>query len=85
MERVAMACLHAPSADAYRKLFLVSQKKVEELQSFIKDRLGSEPNLSESGGNAGNLMPDAQMQEDLKKPFTDVFLREYHKSQARNR
>jgi hypothetical protein len=85
MDKVALACLLAPTADAYRKLFIKSQKKLGELQKIINERMGGEPNLSESGGNSGNLMPDSQMKEDLKKPFADVFLREFHKSQARAR
>lgn len=84
MEKVALACAMAPTADAYRKLFLTSQKKVTELQQFIKERIGNEPNLSESGGNAGGG-PSGSMQEDLKKPFADVFLREFHRAQGRNR
>ena len=84
MNKVALACLLAPAADAYRKLFLKSQQKVGELNKIIKDRLGGEPTLSESGGNAGSLLPEAQMQEDLKKPFDQVFLREFHKAQGRS-
>jgi hypothetical protein len=85
LDRVALACLLAPAADAYRKLFLTSQKKVSELQKIIKDRFGNEPNLSESSGNAGDLTPESQIKDDLKKPFNQVFLREFHKAQARNR
>lgn len=85
MDKVALACLLAPTADAYRKLFIKSQQKVSELNKIIRERLGNEPTLSESGGNAGNLTPDGQFQEDLKKPFSQVFLREYHKARERNR
>lgn len=85
MDKVALACLLAPTADAYRKLFIKSQQKVSELNKIIRERLGNEPTLSESSGNAGSLTPDGQMQEDLKKPFSQVFLREFHKAQARNR
>jgi hypothetical protein len=84
MDKVALACVLAPTADAYRKLFLTSQKKVTELQQFIKERIGNEPNLSESSGNAGGG-PAGSMSEDLKKPFADVFLREFHRAQSRNR
>jgi len=85
LDRVALACLLAPAADAYRKLFLASQKKVTELQKLVNDRFGNEPNLSESPGNAGNLTPSGQFNEDLKKPFADVFLREFHKARAKSR
>ena len=85
MDKVALACLLAPTADAYRKLFIKSQQKVSELNKIIRERIGGEPSLHESGGNAGNLTPDGQMQDDLKKPFTQVFLREFHKSQVQNR
>jgi hypothetical protein len=83
LDRVAYACLLAPAADAYRSLFIKSQKKVGELQKFIKDRIGSEPTLSESGGNVASGSPE--MKDDLKKPFVDVFLREFHRSQQKNR
>jgi hypothetical protein len=83
LDRVAYACLLAPAADAYRSLFIKSQKKVTDLQKFIKDRIGSEPTLSESGGNIASGSPE--MKDDLKKPFVDVFLREFHRSQNRNR
>lgn len=83
LDRVALACLLAPAADTYRKLFLTAQKKVGDLQKIINDRLGGEPNLSESAGSS--FTAESQMKEDLKKPFADVFLREFHKSQARSR
>ena len=83
LDRVALACLLAPAADTYRKLFLTAQKKVGDLQKIINDRLGGEPNLSESAGSA--FTAESQMQDDLKKPFADVFLREFHKSQSQRR
>lgn len=83
LDRVALACLLAPAADTYRKLFLTAQKKVSDLQKIINDRMGGEPNLSESAGNA--FTAESQMKEDLKKPFSDVFLREFHRAQGRNR
>jgi len=85
MERVALACLLAPSADVYRKLWMATQKRVGELQKLINERMGGEPTLSESGGDGGNLMPEQKMQDDLKRPFSEVFLREFHKAQARSR
>jgi len=83
MNKVAMACILAPAADAYRKLWVNSQKKIGELQKIIKDRIGNEPNLSESGGSQGIPSVDAQFKADLSQPFEKVFLREFHKSQAR--
>jgi len=85
MNRVAVACLLAPAADVYRKLWMAAQKKAIDLQKVIDDRFGNEPTLSESPGNAANLVPEKQMQEDLKRPFSEVFLREFHKAQARSR
>jgi hypothetical protein len=85
LNRVAMACLLAPAAAAYRKLWMNSQKQIGKLQKIIKDRIGSEPVITESGGPGSALLPDQQMKEDLKRPFTEVFLREFHKSQARSR
>lgn len=84
MSKVAMACLLAPAADAYRTLFLKSQKKVSELQKLINDRIGGEPNLTESAGKH-TMMPDEQLKDDLKRPFADVFLREFHRSQSQRR
>jgi hypothetical protein len=83
LDRVALACLLAPAADTYRKMFLASQKKVADLQKLVNDRLGGEPNLSESAGSS--LTPESQVNEDLKKPFADVFLREFHRSQSQRR
>jgi hypothetical protein len=85
MSRVAMACLLAPTADVYRKLWMVAQKKANELQQVIDERIGNEPVLSESPGNAGKLVPEQQTQEDLKRPFHEVFLREFHRARERNR
>lgn len=85
LNRVAMACLLAPTADVYRKLFLRSQKKVGELQKLINERISSEPNLTERGGPGNMQTPDAQLKDDLNRPFSEVFLREFHKAQARNR
>jgi hypothetical protein len=83
MNKVAMACILAPAADAYRKLWMNSQKKIGELQKIIKDKIGNEPNLSESSGSQGIPNNDAQLKADLNRPFLEVFLREFHKSQAR--
>lgn len=83
MEKVAVACLLAPAADAYRKLWLNSQKKIGQLQKIINDKIGNEPNLSESSGSQTIPTGDQQFKDDLSKPFVDVFLREFHKSRAR--
>lgn len=85
MNKVALACLLAPTADAYRKLFIKSQQQLAQANKIIRERIGGEPNLSESAGNAGNLTPDAQFQDDLKKPFSQVFLREFHRARAGQR
>lgn len=85
LNRVAVACLLAPAADAYRKLWLNSQKTISELKKVISERISSEPNLTENGGPGSGLPPDRQIQEDLKKPFADVFLREFHKAQSGSR
>ena len=83
MDKVALACLLAPAADAYRQLFVRSQQQLTKLQKMFKERIGNEPNLSESSGNANSFAPESQLKEDLKKPFTDVFLREFHRSRGR--
>lgn len=85
LNKMAYACLLAPAADAYRNLFMKAQKRVAELNQIIKEKGWNEPVLSESGGNAAHLTNEAQTAEDLKKPFAQVFLREFHKSQARTR
>jgi hypothetical protein len=85
MARVAYACLLAPAADAYRKLFLSTHKENQKLRKIIDQKIGGEPYLGESSGNAASLTPDSQMKEDLKQPFDKVFLREFHKLQAKGR
>lgn len=85
LNKVAFACLLAPAADAYRNLFMKSQKQVAELRQIIKEKGWSEPNLSESSGNAGNLTPERQLSSDLKRPFSEVFLDEFHRQQQKNR
>lgn len=85
MRKMAMAALLAPAADAYRKMWLSERAAHAKSKKIIQERLGAEPSLSESGGGDRNSTPEGQFQEDLKKPFADVFLREFHKAQARNR
>jgi len=77
MEKVAFAMRLAPMVDPYRKLWLTTRAELVKAQQIIKDKFGSEPNLSESGGNTRNGIPTTE--EDLSKPFDQVFLREYHK------
>lgn len=85
LNRVAMACILAPTADVYRKLFIQSQKKLGELQKLVNDRISSEPNLSEHGGPGSLKTSEAQLKADLNEPFSKVFLREFHKAQAQSR
>lgn len=85
MEKVAMACVLAPAADAYRKLWLTSQKKIGELQKIINEKIGNEPNLSESSGSQSIPSTDQQLKDDLNRPFHEVFLREFHRAQSRSR
>jgi hypothetical protein len=85
MNKVALACLLAPTAEVFRKLWINSQKKIGQLQKIIDERIGNEPDLSESGGSQAMPTSEAQMREDLRRPFHEAFLREFHRSQARNR
>lgn len=85
MNRVAMACLLAPAADTYRKLWINSQKKIGQLQKVINERIGNEPTLTESGGHHRIVPPDQQLADDLKRPFNEVFLREFHRQQGLGR
>jgi hypothetical protein len=85
LNKVAYACLLAPAADAYRNLFMKAQKQVAELKQVIKEKGWQEPTLSESSGNASHLTSESQLQADLKRPFNEVFLREFHRNQQRGR
>jgi len=85
MERVALACILAPAAESYRNLWINSQKKIGELQRIIAERINNEPNLSESSGSGTLPSSEAQLRDDLKKPFAEVFLREFHRQQAQSR
>jgi len=80
MGRMAMACVLAPMADTYRKLWLTERAKNQKMDTTMKERFGSEPTLSESGGNAQG---PSSYQEDMKKPFSEIFLRELHKQAGR--
>lgn len=72
MQKVAYACALAPMADVYRKLWLTTRAELAKKDGIIKEKFGSEPNMSESGGNVRNGTPS--LEEDLKKPIGDVFL-----------
>jgi len=85
MEKVAFACLLAPAADAYRNLFMKAQKEVAQLKQVIRDKGWTEPNLSESSGNAASRPPEQQLKQDLNRPFNEVFLEEFHRQQGRSR
>jgi hypothetical protein len=80
MKKVAKAVILAPAVDAYRKMWMEERKARLKSDRIIRERLGSEPTMSESGGNTNG---SSSTQEDLKKPFADVFLREFHKAQSR--
>jgi len=83
MGKVAIAMRLAPMVDVYRKLWLATRQELGKKESIIKEKFGSEPNLSESGGNIrGN---GASLDEDLKKPFADVFLKKFHELRATGR
>ena len=84
MKRMAYACALAPLADVYRKLWLTERAAKQKVEGTLKDRFGAEPSLSESSGGSDHS-PPAQMAADLKRPFSEVFLREFHRAQAGNR
>jgi hypothetical protein len=80
LNKMAYACALAPMADIYRKMWLQSREELSKRDKIISDHYASEPTISDSGGNITG-MPN--MQEDLKKPFADVFLRELRKAASR--
>jgi hypothetical protein len=82
MRKMAMAVLMAPMADVYRKLWMQERANNAKNNDMIKERYGAEPYIGSGGGNNGS--PDLQMKEDLKRPFNEVFLREFHRAKARN-
>ena len=84
MKRMAFACALAPLADVYRKLWLTERAGKHKAETTLRDKFGSEPSLSESPGSKDHS-PPAQLQEDLRRPFSEIFLREFHRSQARSR
>jgi hypothetical protein len=76
MDKLAYASLMAPMADAYRKLWLQERTERQKTDRTLKERFGSEPTLSESGGNVRGGQPNSK--EDMKKPFSDLFIRTLH-------
>lgn len=84
MGKMAMAAVLAPMADAYRKLWLGERASHQKTKSVLKERFGSEPTLT-SGGGSGDNAPEVKSQQDLNRPFSEVFLEEFHRQQNRNR
>lgn len=78
MGKMAMASILAPMADAYRKLWLAERAAHEKTRGALDSRYGSEPSMSESGGNVRSSS-GRSVEEDLKRPFKDVFLEEFHR------
>ena len=81
MGKMAFACAMAPMADVYRKLFLNERTARLKAEGIMKSKFGSEPTLSESGGNVRGGITDQK--EELKKPFADVFIRTLHNQAMR--
>ena len=84
MDKMAVACILAPAVDAYRQLWLGERARRAKAESSLKEKFGAEPSLSESPG-PHKPQAETQFQEDLKQPFEQVFLREFHKSQQQRR
>jgi hypothetical protein len=84
MSKVMMAAVLANMVDPYRKMWLSERKAHAETRKLMNERLGSEPVLSEGGGS-GSKAPEVKYQEDLKRPFADVFLEQLRREEARNR
>jgi len=80
MKKLALASLLAPMADAYRKLWLTERALRLKTDKTLDKRYGSEPTLSDSGGNTGSAPSFA---EDLKQPFSKLFMRELQKQAGR--
>jgi hypothetical protein len=83
LRRMAFACVLAPLADKYRKLWAGERQERLKLQELFKDKYGSEPTVSESGGNTASS--PTSLSEDLKRPFTDVFLEKFHQLRSQGR
>jgi hypothetical protein len=83
MGKMAMAALLAPMADVYRKLWLTEREAHTKTRKTLDSRYEGEPSLSESSGPGRT--PDSKMMADLKRPFSQVFLEEFHRQRNRNR
>jgi hypothetical protein len=81
MEKMAYATWLAPMADVYRKLWITERLAHQKTAKNLKEHFGAEPYIGQSGGGEGAN----QMEEDLKRPFSQVFLREFHRARERNR
>jgi ferredoxin-NADP reductase len=82
--RMAMACVLAPMADTYRKLWFQEREARVKAEGTLKEKFGAEPSLSESGG-AVPVPGAASMRDDLKRPFDQVFLDKFHELQRQGR
>lgn len=76
MKKMAMACILAPMADTYRRLWVNERMARLKTDKVMRERLGAEPTLTESGGN---IPGPTTFEEDLKKPFSQLFMRELAK------
>ena len=83
LRKMAMACILAPAADGYRKMWLSEREARLKAEGTIKERFGAEPSLSESSGAART--PDAVKAEELKRPFHEVFLDKFHQLRSQGR
>jgi hypothetical protein len=82
MGKMAMACVLAPFTDVYRKLWYAALQRADKAEKVLSEKFGSEPTISESSGNQVTPGATPSLQEDLKKPITEVFLREFHKQRG---
>ena len=77
MDKAARAMVMSRMVDPLMKLLQAERAARIKNEKIIKERLGSEPSLSESGGNIRNGGPP-----DLKEPFNVAFMRELQKQHA---
>jgi hypothetical protein len=83
LRKMAMACLLAPAADGYRKMWLSERAARLKAEDTIKERFGAEPSLSESSG--ASRTPDSVRADDLARPFHEVFLEKFHQLRQQGR